>query len=211
MPASTSTQMKAPITQPTHTRPLYPTWLLVAVARSGALGCPFSAVIVPLLCASITCTQQAGTRAARPHYCGAVPAVAMAHSRRSGACVRSSSSGSMSEAAAACPPKPQPCAPLAHLPHPNLRAPLAARARCRSAAVGPRCVAAATCAGCRLRVRRCNKLGGLAEQGPSPRNRAAVPIKTGRPTKGTRRLVAIAGAAQHLSMRQSRKASWAEG
>lgn len=32
-----------------------PTWLLVAVASSGALGCALSAVIVPLLWASITC------------------------------------------------------------------------------------------------------------------------------------------------------------
>lgn len=30
-------------------------WLLVAVASSGALGCALSAVMVPLLCASITC------------------------------------------------------------------------------------------------------------------------------------------------------------
>lgn len=30
-------------------------WLLVAVASSGALGCALSAVMVPLLCASMTC------------------------------------------------------------------------------------------------------------------------------------------------------------
>ncbi len=34
------------------------TWLLVAVASSGALGCALSAVIVPLLCASITYKQE---------------------------------------------------------------------------------------------------------------------------------------------------------